>query len=188
MKEVMGIENERIWSLSSWTTDFLISLGVPETTASYINLMLLILVVVILVYALQHIVRLALRKAFERLSRNSNLRIFQYLRNNRFPHYLALIAPLSLVKNAIPVVFADFPGWIAPLDALTEFYMVFMIVWIIMSIIKSGIDVLKEKEPFRDKPMESYLQVIQIVFFLFGAVYLFSTLTGKSPSLSENVL
>lgn len=181
MREVMGIENENIWSLSSWTTDFLIGLGVPGTTASYINLALLILVVAILVYALQHIVRLVLRKVFEKLSRNSNLRIFQYLRNNRFPHYLALIAPLSLVKNSIPIVFADFPGWIRPLDNLTEIYMVFMIVWIIMSIVKSGTDVLKEREPFRDKPMESYLQVIQMVFFLFGAVYLFSTLTGKSP-------
>src|SRR5690554_39114 len=181
MREVMGIENDNIWSLSRWTTEFLIGLGVPEATASFINLALLILVVAILVYALQHFVRLGLRKVFEKLSRNSSLRIFQYLRNNRFPHYLALIAPLSLVKNAIPVVFADFPGWIAPLDALTEIYMVFMIVWIIMSIVKSGIDVLKEKEPFRDKPMESYLQVIQMIFFLFGAVYLFSTLTGKEP-------
>src|SRR5690606_1468786 len=46
-----------------------------------------------------------------------------------------------------------------------------------------GVDVLKEKQPFRDKPMESYLQVVQIIFFLFGAVYLFSVLTGKSPAV-----
>src|SRR5690606_1474848 len=73
------------------------------------------------------------------------------------------------------------PAWIAPLDALTEIYMVFMVVWMLMALLRSAVDVLKEREPFRDKPMESYLQVAQIIFFLFGAVYLFSTLTGKSP-------
>ena len=56
-----------------------------------------------------------------------------------------------------------------------------MLVWMLMAIIKSGSDVLREKPAFRDKPMESYLQVVRMVLFLFGAVYLFSVLTGKSP-------
>lgn len=166
-----------------WTYDILKHWGAPESLAVYINLAVLLAIVVVLVYVLQFIVRGTLRKAFQKLTSTTKLRFFGYLVKNRFPHYLALVAPLSLVQNMIPVVFADFPAFIKLLDALTEIYMVLMIVWIIMSIIRSAIDVLKEREPFRDKPMESYIQVIQMIFFLFGLVYLFSELTGKSPGV-----
>src|SRR5690554_796984 len=183
MLEVLEIndENTNVVSIGRWTYDWLISWGVSPSLASYINLFVLLVIVVILVYGLQYVVRAALRKAFQKITSTTRLSFFGYLVKNRFPHYLALAAPLSLVKNTIPIVFADFPSFIKPLDAITEIYMVLMIVWILMSIIKSGIDVLKEREPFRDKPMESYIQVIQMIFFLFGVVYLFSALTGKSP-------
>src|SRR5690554_53798 len=184
MEDVLEIENSKaVNSISRWTYDWLIGWGAPQSLASYINLAVLLFIVAVLVYLLQFLVRGALRKGFQKITATTKLSFFGYLARNLFPHYLALAVPLSLVKNTIPIVFADFPAWIVPLDALTEIYMVLMIVWILMSIIKSGIDVLKEREPFRDKPMESYIQVVQMIFFLFGAVYLFSTLTGKSPGV-----
>lgn len=176
-------DGESVENIGRTTYKLLINWGAPESLASYINLFVLLAIVVVLVYFLQHFVRAALKKVFRKLSSTSKLRYFNYLIQNRFPHFLALAAPLSMVQNAIPVVFADFPSFIGPLSKLTEIYTVFMIVWILMSIIRSGIDVLKEKQPFRDKPMESYLQVVQMIFYLFGAVYLFSLLTGKSPGV-----
>jgi len=184
MMEVLEInENERVMGLSRWTYDLLVGWGASESLASYINLAVLLSITVLSVYLLQFLVRGALRKGFQKITATTKLSFFGYLVKNRFPHYLALAAPLIFVKNAIPMVFSDFPSFIVPLDKLTEIYMVLMIVWILMSIIRSGVDVLKEKQPFRDKPMESYLQVVQIIFFLFGAVYLFSVLTGKSPAV-----
>jgi miniconductance mechanosensitive channel len=184
MMEVLDIQDtEAVQNISRWTYELLIQLGAHESLASYINLMVLLCIVIALVYGLHYVARAALRKGFQKITSTTKLSFFGYLLKNRFPHYLALTVPLSLAKNAIPVVFADFPSFIRPLDNLTEIYMVFMIVWILMSIVRSGMDVLKEKEPFRDKPMESYLQVVQIIFFLFGAVYLFSVITGKSPAV-----
>lgn len=182
--EVLEIDdNKTVVGISRWTYELLIGWGAPESLASYINLAVLLSVATVLVYLLQFVVRAALRKGFHKITATTKLSFFGYLVKNRFPHYLALSAPLIFVENAIPVVFADFPAFVKPLDNLTEIYMVLMVVWILMSVVKSGVDVLKEKQPFRDKPMESYLQVIQIIFFLFGAVYLFSVLTGKSPGV-----
>lgn len=182
--EVLEIDdNKTVMGISRWTYELLIGWGAPESLASYINLAVLLSVATVLVYVLQFVVRAALRKGFHKITATTKLSFFGYLVKNRFPHYLALSAPLIFVENAIPVVFADFPAFIKPLDNLTEIYMVLMVVWILMSVVKSGVDVLKEKQPFRDKPMESYLQVVQIIFFLFGAVYLFSVLTGKSPGV-----
>src|SRR5690606_38489018 len=118
--------------ISRWTYNHLIEWGVSHQWAAYVNLAVLLTAVVILVYFLQYTVRTILKTILQRVASSSSLRLFGYLYNNRLPHFLALIAPFSLVKNAIPVVFSDFPGWIKPLDAATEVYMVFMLVWMLM--------------------------------------------------------
>jgi len=167
--------------ISRWTYHLLVDLGVPEHLAAYVNSATLLLLVILLVYLVQLIVRNILTVALRKVGQNSRMSFFGYLLKNRFPHFLALIAPFSLVKNTIPIIFADFPKWIEPLDTLTDIYMVFMIIWMAMSLLTSGADVLKEQSAFRDKPMQSYLQVIKMILFLFGAIAIFSMLTGKSP-------
>jgi miniconductance mechanosensitive channel len=57
-----------------------------------------------------------------------------------------------------------------------------MVIWTIMSLIRSFGNVLEEKPAFKNKPMKSYYQVIQIIFFIFGAVVIYAILTGKSAT------
>ncbi|MGH2624363.1 MAG: mechanosensitive ion channel family protein, partial [Sphingobacterium sp.] len=168
--------------ISRFTYHKLIDAGVTESIASYVNVFILLAVLILLVYIVQYLVRNILQIVFTKLATSSNLRFFDYLLKNKFPHFLALIAPFSLIKNAIPIVFDDFPTLIKPLDMLMDIYMVFMIISIIMSIVRSGTDVLRERPAFHAKPMESYLSVVRMVFFLFGAVSIFSTVTGESPA------
>ncbi|WP_345234467.1 mechanosensitive ion channel family protein [Olivibacter ginsenosidimutans] len=165
--------------ISRFSYDKLIALGVDKSVAAYVNVFVLLAILVILVYFVQYLVRKVLRILFTKLASSTRLRFFNYLLKNRFPHFLAMIAPFSLIKNAIPVVFDDFPKLISPFETLMDIYMVFMIISIVMSIIRSGADLLREKPEFHAKPVESYLQVIRMVFFLFGAVSIFSTITGQ---------
>lgn len=168
--------------ISRYSYDLLVKWGVDQSIAAYVNLFVLLFILIVLVYIVQYLVRRILKAGLQRLAKTANLDFFRFLLNNRFPHYLALIAPFSLVKNSIPVVFDDFPGLIKPLNVVMEIYMVFMIISIIMSLIRSGSDVLKLRPAFHAKPMESYLQVIRMIFFLFGAVAIFSSITGQSPA------
>ena len=169
--------------ISRFSYDELIKLGVSEAVASYVNVFVLLAVLVLLVYLVHYVARRLLRMMFVKLYNSTQLKFFDYLVKNKFPYYLAVIVPFSLIKNAIPIVFDDFPQFIKPLDTLMEVYMVFMIIAILMAIIRSGADVLREQPEFSAKPLESYLQVIRMVFFLFGAVIIFSSITGKSPTV-----
>ncbi len=169
------------YQLSRLTYDLLINLGTPSSIASHLNALTLIIILIILVYLVQFTVRTLLKKGLEKVGERSENSFFGYLLKNRFPHFLALIVPFSLVKNSIGVVFIDFPKWIPILDKITDSYMVLMVIWMIMSILSSGADLLKENPAYRKKPLESYLQVIKMFFFLFGAIIVFSIFTGKSP-------
>lgn len=167
--------------VSQYTYQLLLKWGIQESLAVYINLFALLTLLVLLVYLLQYLVRRLLRITLIRIAKRSRVDFFHHLLENRFPHFLALSVPLILVKNAIPAVFLHFPALISPLNQLADIYMVIIIIWMIMSLLRSGADSLRKKTAFREKPIESYLQVIRIFLFLFGAIVMFSNLTGKSP-------
>lgn len=60
--------------------------------------------------------------------------------------------------------------------------MVFIVIWTVMALIKSLANVLEEKPAFHNKPMKSYIQVIYIIFFICGAVVIYTILTGKDAT------
>jgi len=169
------------YEISQLTYKLLTNLKIPEDMAKNLNVFVLIAVLIVLVYILQFVVRSILKGILKRAEKRTGYSFFGYLLNKRFAHFLALIAPFSLVKNAIPIVFAEFPKWILILDKLADAYMVLMIIWMIMAILSSGAELLKENPAYRQKPLESYLQVLKMILFLFGAIIMFSILTGKSP-------
>lgn len=168
-------------AIGRWTYNLLVKWGVPDDLASYVNLFALLFALVILVYVVQHVLKRMLRISLIRLSKHSDLKFFHHLLNNRFPHYIALSGPLILIRGAIPIVFTDFPDLIKPMNTITDIYMVIVIIWMIMAVIRAGGDELRTRPAFREKPMDSYLQVIRIILFLIGAVVIFSNLTGQSP-------
>lgn len=173
--------NYSVSTISRWTYDLLVRWGVPEDFAAYVNLFALLTLLSILVYTAHYAVKRLLRIVLIRISKRSDIIFFHHLLNNRFPHYIALSGPIIIVKAAIPIIFIDFPDLIRPMDTITDVYMVLVVIWMIMAVIRAGGDDLRMKPAFREKPVDSYLQVIRIILFMIGAIVIFSNLTGKSP-------
>ena len=167
--------------ISRWTFNLLVKWGLPDDVASYVNLFALLLLLAILVYVIHQVIRRALRILLIRMSKHSDGKFFNHLLNNHFPHFLALSAVLVIVKSAIPIIFLDFSDLIKPMNVITDIYMVFVVISMVMTVIRAGGDHLRTRPGFREKPMDSYLQVIRLILFLIGAVLIFSNLTGQSP-------
>ncbi|MFQ9315715.1 mechanosensitive ion channel family protein [Dysgonomonas mossii] len=181
-KEIQTEAGSITKTIALWIQDFLIGLGVPEQGIIYTKLIVLFALVVIIVLCLQYLLRRILLFVFHRAVNITKLSFINYTIENRLPHYIALIGPYSFVRGTIPVIFYDFHTMITPMLKATDVYMVFMVIWIIMSIVRSFGGVLQEKPAFQNKPMKSYFQVVQIVLFIFGAVVIYSILTGKSAT------
>ena len=171
-----------ILTINKWMQNTLSGWGISEQWIVYVKLIILILIVGLIVYALQFAVRYALVFIFRKISKVTHMSFFTYMIKNRMPHYLALVIPYSFIRGAIPIILSDFKSLISPCVKLTDIYLVFMIIWTVMAIIKSFADMLQEKPAFHNKPMKSYLQVIQIIFYIFGAVAIYSIITGRSAT------
>lgn len=178
-----GILGHSINFFNQWTFNKLIDWGISDRIAVYLNTAILLIFSFILVYIVQYLTRRIIRGIFNKIAQLSNVSFFKYLVNNYFPRYLAQLLPYAIIKKLIPVAFSDFPDLITPLESLTDIYLVFLVILIIMSLVKSGADLLVEKPAFKNKPMTSYIQVIKLILFLFGIVIVFSIITGKSPTV-----
>jgi len=173
--------NHTVNSISRFTYEQLIKWGVAEEMAEYVNLLALLFIVIVLIYVVQHVVRRVLRITLIKIFKRTKIAFFGNLLESRFPHYLALSAPLIIIKGAIPIVFADFPYVIGNFHRLADIYMILIIIWMFISVVKAGGNSLRESPVFRSKPIDSYIQVIRIILFTLGLVMVFSILTGKSP-------
>ncbi|MDR2275781.1 MAG: mechanosensitive ion channel family protein [Sphingobacterium sp.] len=74
-----------------------------------------------------------------------------------------------------------FPNWKENINKLLTIATTVVSLMIVHSLLKSIRDILRTKKSFADKPLESYLQVCQIIMLFIGGTICFSILTGSSP-------
>ncbi|UOH76844.1 mechanosensitive ion channel family protein [Ornithobacterium rhinotracheale] len=171
-----------------WLHKALMELGFQNEFNRYAVAFSLSLILFIIVCVVLYIVRFILRGVMEQMVKRTNFPIFKYLRKHSFPHNVALLAPVPIALNAIPYVFRDFQSLHKMAANLVKVYIIFVIIRIIMSIIKSFFDILRERPAFKYKPMSSWSQVIHIIFLFIGCVFSYMIITGNDITTLAGVL
>lgn len=169
-------------AISDWSLQLLQSLGIDDNWAKYINLIILVIVLTVLVFIVQYLTRTVLKSVLDRFGKISRAEFPKNLSRRRFPHFLAMVIPYSLVKGSIPIIFDQFPKTMVLADKLADIFLIFYVIWLLMSVLNAFFDTLYKKPSMRDKPLESYAQVVKIVLYCIGFIILFSILTGKNPA------
>lgn len=167
--------------ISEWSKNFLNNLGVSGEWFNLINMFFLLIVTTVIVLIIYHITRVVLKRLFDRLSTLPRMSFIKHLKERKFPHYLSMIIPYSMVRGAIPIVFESYPTTADLAIKGADIYLVFYVIWMLMSVVKAFGDSLKEKETLKDKPIDSYLQVVSIFLYFIAFIIVFSILTGKNP-------
>lgn len=169
-------------AIGIWSKSLLTQIGIGDQWIDYVNLLFLLVILSALIFVVYYVTRAILKGVFNKMSAVPQMAFFKYLSNRRFPHYLSIIIPFSLVKASIPIVFDIFPKFMGIAYSITEIYLIFYIIWLVMSVINAFGDSIKTRPQLKDKPIDSYIQVVRIVFYFIGFIFLFSILTGQKPS------
>lgn len=167
-------------SLSRKIYDLLVINGVTESTAIYLNLLGNIIILGIFIYILDRFLREIVVKAFQIFSNKTKTTFDDYLVKSNFPKYIAHIIPFVVIEQAIPSLLSDFPKWETFFLKLTDIYLILLIVWIIRSVLRTIRVFLKNQENFKDKPIDSYTQIVMIVLWFFGLTVVFSVIADES--------
>ncbi len=150
-----------------------------ETMAIYANVIINFILLLIVGYLIFKILRGFSEKIVHGLASKSKTQFDDFLvKNNTFLH-LANLVTLYIISAFIPDILIDFPHLEKYTEMLVEVLVVVMSIWLIRSILSTFKDFLKTINAFKDKPIESYIQVFMIITWLFGFIIIFSIITGK---------
>ena len=98
---------------------------------------------------------------------------------NNTPVYISKLVPLFFLYWIIPFLFFDFETLSVYVFLALEIYLVLLVVWIIRSFLRSFKSFLKTVDSLKDKPIESFVQVILIFVWFVAILNIFSIITGK---------
>jgi miniconductance mechanosensitive channel len=150
-----------------------------ETTAIYLNALINLIVLLVLGYIAFKLLRYVAERVLHGLSKKTKTHFDDYLIQNKVFVYLANLAVLLVLYEFIPVVLIDFPESEIYLEKVLEVVIIFISIWIMRSVLMTFKDYLRTFASFKDKPIESYIQVFMILIWIIGLIIVFSIITGK---------
>jgi miniconductance mechanosensitive channel len=151
-----------------WLYPLLRKLNFGDTFAAYISLVFNILILGALAYLIYVIFRLLLVTLMVLIARKTKTNFDDLLVSNRTAKYIAHLIPFLFIYKSVPVILENYVYWESVFGKMVGIYIIVLSLWIVRSVLKAIRDYLKQQPKFSDKPIDSYIQVIMIVLWIFG--------------------
>ncbi|BAO55304.1 mechanosensitive ion channel family protein [Nonlabens marinus] len=155
--------NEYRRAIYNWLTD---GLGWENDVAELVNILGVGLVFTVILFVVYWVTRRAIITAFKAFSQRTETQFDDLLVKHGAPRLVSLVIPLVLLNKAVPYIFFDYPILESGLETFLWVLFVFLIVFIFRSVLRTINEFLKLTVRFRDKPIDSYIQVIMLVLWV----------------------
>ncbi|OXE95611.1 miniconductance mechanosensitive channel [Flavobacterium araucananum] len=152
--------------------------GMSRNFASYISLFFNIIVMVALAFAIYYVAKFVLVTLTAVFAQKTKTKFDDYLIHNKTTKYTAYLIPFFFIYKAVPIILDKYEYWESLFGKIVGIYIVLISLWIIRTIFNALRDYLKQKPEYSDKPIDSFVQVIMIVLWIFGVAMIISTLFG----------
>ena len=146
--------------------DLFVAADVSANVAKYLNMLCLVVALAIVILITDYIARKMLVNAFTKFSQKSKNNFDNLLVNHKAPRNIAHLVPLFITIELFPVVFYDFPQFERYILIILKVYAIILTVWIIRSILKTFESYFKTLPRLRDKPIDSYIQVVMLFVWI----------------------
>ena len=94
---------------------------------------------------------------------------------------ISALLPIFIIKAAAPVIFADFPSVSHFIIKLSDILIIGIFAVVIVAVLNTIAAVLSKVPSLKEKPVFSYVQVVNIFVYLVAGILILSVLLGKSP-------
>lgn len=169
-----------IISIKHLLYDYFIEFGLSQSTAKYLNMLGLFITLLLVAFIIDFIIKKILINAFNIFAVKTKSKFDNILIKNKVPRNIAHIIPLIIALEFIPIVFTDFSYLENIIEKSLQVFGIVLTLWIARSILQSVKDYLKTLPRFKDKPIDSYIQVIMIFAWMVGLFSIFAIISGIS--------
>ncbi|MBE9489595.1 MAG: mechanosensitive ion channel [Bacteroidetes bacterium] len=158
--------------------DYLITIGVTDSTAKYLNMLALLIALLIIVFIIDFITRKILLTIFTKFANKTKSNFDDILVANKTPRNIAHIIPLLFALEFIPLVFSDFNYIEKIIEKGLQVFAIVLTLWIVRSVLRTLKDFFKTLPRLKDKPIDSFIQVFMIFAWVLGLLSAFAIVTG----------
>ena len=154
-------------------------LGMGEGFSELMEVFTFILIIFSLTILTWFISRRILRSFFYKVSKNTKSKFDDFLLKNKVPSIIACFPPILLLFFSLDDILSKHPTSLEFVQILLEVFGTLITIIFVKRLLNSIKDYLKTLSNFRDKPIDSYIQVIMIFIWFFGIMVIFSIISGK---------
>lgn len=165
---------------TSFFRNYFIEQGMLPQWANFLHIIISLFLLVILLYVVSQISKRFILRAFSSFSASTSTSFDDFLVSSNFPKYVSYLIPVFILIVTIPLIFEGYDDFLAAFTTITDILLIILASFIIRSLLRTSQRYLKTKERFRDKPLDSYVQVLMIFVWAIAFVFIFSEITGKS--------
>ncbi|MBA6154458.1 mechanosensitive ion channel family protein [Gelidibacter maritimus] len=148
--------------------DYFNDFGLTDDWAKFLNMITLLVILCIIIYISDTLARIILVKSFTKFASRSKTEFDDLLVSHKAPRNIAHLVPLIITIKLFPLVFADYPKIEAGLVVLLKLYGILLTIWILRSVLRTLESYFKTLPRLRDKPIDSYIQVVMLFVWTIG--------------------
>jgi len=164
-----------------WLTDWLIGLGVQETSAMYLKLVILLFILFIFSYVTNLIVKKIFIRSIRSVIKKTKTVWDDALVENKVFTTLSHIAPAVVIYLTTPYIFEDFSGAIPYILRVVNAYISIVLIIVIINFLNTLKYYFENTKLFKNNPLDSYFQLVKIAIYIIGGIIILSFLLNKSP-------
>lgn len=157
------------------------SLGLSNNMAIYVRLLTLLVLLSLLSFFFYWVTKKWIIPLFYKLFKKTSFTWDDVLVEKNAFRKLAHITPALIIKIGAPILFRDFPSSLSMVSKLTDAYLIFASILIVLAFLEVIESLFSKMPVFSDKPIGSYFQLGRIILYLISAILILSVLLGKSP-------
>ncbi len=136
----------------------------------YGNLLVNLLVLLFFAYVIDYLAKKILIIGLAVVATYTKSTFDDFLVANKTAKYIAHLVPLYYISKKIPIVLDDFVYWENLFGKSVKIFIIVLSLFIVRSVFNSLKDYLKTQTKYNDKPIDSYIQVIMIVLWIYALV------------------
>jgi miniconductance mechanosensitive channel len=161
-------------SIFGWCYPFFKKMHFGETFASYLSLIINIALLFFIAYLIYLLFTFFLVTIMAVVAKKTKTKFDDLLISNKTAKYIAYLIPFLFIYKSVPVILKDYVYWESVFGKMVGVYIVLMALWIFRSVLNALSDHLKQNPKYSDKPIDSYIQVIMMILWIFGTIIIIS--------------
>ena len=178
---MINFASQETSKLYDWTLSWIERIGLSESFAHIITSVGLLITAFVVLYIVDYILWKIFRSIFTTLIKKTKTQWDDFLLDNKALAHLSHLILVIVAQQMLPYIFVGFPDFTSWLNKFLDVFVIIATYLFINSLLRTGRDILRTSKAFVDKPLDSYLQVVQIFLIFIIGTLIVSILTGNSP-------